>query len=262
MVRSSCFSARIALTLAVIGLFAAPANAQLIGGGQVGGGGGGGGGTGGNTNFNRGAGLTQSGQVEASGAVQRTQETFVGSSTGGVSHPLSVAASNGADGLSNFGSVSGFNPNGSANALGGTTGGLGGALGGLTGGLGGGFGNTRGGFGNTQFGNQFGGNQFGTQNQNGTLAQGTIPVRMTIGFSTPRTGSTIVAQRLQTLFTQIPALKNAVNITVVMDGATAVLTGTAISEREQDFAARLVMLEPGVDAVRNEVRVVSESDEE
>ena len=85
---------------------------------------------------------------------------------------------------------------------------------------------------------------------------------MTIGFSIPRTGSTVVANRLQARFKEIPALKGTINVTVVMEGSTAVLTGTAISEREQGFAASLAMLEPGVDDVRNEVRVVSENDEE
>jgi hypothetical protein len=242
---------RLAFAFLAAGFFAVPASAQFTGGGQTGGG---------NTNVNRNAGLTQSGQVEASGAVARTQESFVGSSTGGVSHPLSVAASNGADGLSNFGSVTGFNPNGSAGALGGSTGGIGGALGGLTGGFGGGGGQ----FGNTS---QFGGNQFGNTNQfgatgaNGANGQTTIPVRMAIGFTTVRPGSVVVAQRLQDRFTQIPALKNAVNITVVMEGSTAVLSGTAVSAREQDLAGRLAMLEPGVDLVRNEVRLVEETDE-
>lgn len=248
--------------VAVVTLMSMPrsASAQLIGGGGNLGGGLGGGTAGGNTNFNRNAGLTQSGQVEASGAVARNQETFVGSSTGGVSHPLSVAAANGQDGLSNFGSIPGFNPNGSSNALG--TGGLGG-FGGLTSGLGGlgGLNSLGGGFGNRSLGNQLGslfGNQLG--NQNATQTQGSVPVRIVIGFETTPTGSSIVASRLQARYGDLPGLRDGLKATVVMEGRVAVLQGTAVSERERDLAERLAMLEPGIDAVRNEVRVELASD--
>ena len=245
------FNRCIALSFLLSGVACSTASAQLIQGGQGGGG----------QNGNRNAGLTQSGQVEASGAVARNVESFVGSATGGVSHPLSVAAASGQDGLSNFGSVPGFNPNGSANALGGTTGGFGGGgLGGFGGGLGGGlggFGGNRGGIGGGGFRN-FGNAGLGGGNLGGA-AQAVLPTRLTIGYAYTRVGSTVLASRLSQRFVQIPAFKSVVKIAVVMDGDTAVLSGTAPSAHQRMLVERVAMLEPGVSAVRNEVRVVGES---
>ncbi len=242
------FHRSIALTLVLGGVLSTTASAQLIQGGQQGGQQG---------NVDRNAGLTQSGQVEASGAVSRAIETFVGSATGGVSHPLSIAAAGGQDGLTNFGSIPGFNPNGSANALGGTTGGIGGfggggGIGGI-GGIGGGGGFGGGGIGGGGFQN-FGNAGVGGGNLGTT--QAVVPTRLVIGYRYTRTGSTVIANRLSERFVQIPAFKSVVKIAVVMDGDTAVLSGTAPSDHQRMLVERVAMLEPGVNAVRNQVRVV------
>jgi hypothetical protein len=236
-------SKHFAIALIFGGLLTSTASAQLIGGGGQGGQ---------NGQANRNAGLTQTGQVNAGGAVQRDTETFIGSTTNAVSHPLSIAAMSGQDGLANFGTVAGFNPNGSSTAL---SGGLSGALGGLTGGLGG-----IGGIGGIGGRNQFG--QTGQLGQaNGAAGtQTSIPFRLTLGFTVPRAGSPVVAARLQTRITRIPRF-STVNVTVVMDGQTAVLKGTAPSDHERTLLEGLAKLEPGVDAVRNEVRVVEASPE-
>ena len=49
---------------------------------------------------------------------------------------------------------------------------------------------------------------------------------------------------------------------VEMEGETVVLRGTVPSERDRDLAARLALLEPGISAVRNELRVVPSSEPE
>jgi hypothetical protein len=46
---------------------------------------------------------------------------------------------------------------------------------------------------------------------------------------------------------------------VSVEGATATLRGEVASERDRTLAERLVLFEPGIDSVRNELKVRSPS---
>ncbi len=63
--------------------------------------------------------------------------------------------------------------------------------------------------------------------------------------------SEVVAQRLQTS----PALHPANRIEVFLEGTTATLRGEVVSERDRGLAEQLALFEPGIYAVRNDLRV-------
>jgi hypothetical protein len=60
-----------------------------------------------------------------------------------------------------------------------------------------------------------------------------------------------VAQRLQSS----PALHPANRIEVALEGTTAILRGEVVSERDRGLAEQLALFEPGIYAVRNDLRV-------
>lgn len=210
----------------------------------------------------RSAGLTQTGQVQSEGALQRTQQAFVGSSsqsmgggglrsiaggTGGTTGGIPGFTGGGAGGLrGGIGGLGGLGGIGGFGGLGGL-GGIGGLRGMGVGGLGyGGLG--RGGL-NTfgQFGNQAG--MAGTQQQR----QIRTSVRIGPSGNMPVMGARV--QSFQSRLPRIPAISDSDQVDVKMDGATAILTGTVASPRDRELVARLILLEPGVRDVRNELEV-------
>ncbi|GIW92162.1 MAG: hypothetical protein KatS3mg110_0203 [Pirellulaceae bacterium] len=180
------------------------------------------------------AGLQQTGQVQARGAIQRTDTGFVGASGQSM---VDFAALRGGGG--NAATATGV-PGGLA-AL--SRSGLGTQM--LLG-LG------RGGLG--QFG-QF--NQMGLVGQQRTgqqQQQMRIPVRL--GISPVRTTAPVAAGRFAERLNRIPALRNvASKVEVTVEGRAVVLRGTVATEHERDLLARLALLEPGIDEVRNELQV-------
>ncbi|MGV3607396.1 MAG: BON domain-containing protein [Planctomycetaceae bacterium] len=107
--------------------------------------------------------------------------------------------------------------------------------------------------------NRNGQNGFGQQNNNGNKQQpqGVLRVPLKLGFTpTPVVSSTFTATtsaRLQ----KLPALKNQRGVNVAMEGSTVVLRGEVASEADRELAEGLMMLEPEVSAVRNELVVRS-----
>lgn len=169
-------------------------------------------------------------------------------------------------GATAFGSaLGGFDPNFGAAILGANaaTGGLGntGGFGGINtlgggfggGGFGGGFGG--GGFGGGAFGGgAFGGNTRGGnfQNQNGQN-QSTLRATVKIGFAYAGPTSTARSTTINARLARIPMPANAQGVRVEMRGRTAVLVGTAESAADVDLITRLLSLEPGIDAVENQL---------
>jgi hypothetical protein len=100
-------------------------------------------------------------------------------------------------------------------------------------------------------------NQLDNFNQNAFGQQARVPVRVTLrlGFPSPAPApgqaSTVLSQRL----TQLPGVQLVGTPEVLLDGRTAVVLGTAASERDRELVSRLLLLEPGVSAVRNEMSV-------
>jgi len=63
--------------------------------------------------------------------------------------------------------------------------------------------------------------------------------------------------RVQKHLARIPQLKNSGSLAVEMEGRVAVLRGEVSSQHERDLVARLVLLEPGIADVRNELQVAA-----
>lgn len=109
------------------------------------------------------------------------------------------------------------------------------------------------------FGNR--GNRGRQQEQQGDNERPPVRVRLEVGFAPPpQTASTLattVNARLQRL-----AVDHSLGQTqVAVDGDTVVLRGIAESESQRRVLERLVMLEPGVGAVRNEMVIAGTSAE-
>ena len=63
--------------------------------------------------------------------------------------------------------------------------------------------------------------------------------------------------RVQNHLARIPQLKSSGSVKVEMEGQVAILRGAVSSQHERDLVARLVLLEPGIADVRNELQVAS-----
>ncbi len=185
------------------------------------------------------AGLQQTGQIQARGAIQRTDTGFVGATSQSM---VDLSALRGGGGGSTNLPTSGL---GNLGALG--RGGLGAQL---TLGLG------RAGLG------QFGGlgqigqlNQMNLAGQQGRTQQQQMRVAVRIGFEPVRTAPTTAANRFVSRLARIPALQGLNDIQVSVEGRSVVLRGTVPTEHDRELLARLALLEPGIDAVQNELRV-------
>lgn len=125
-------------------------------------------------------------------------------------------------------------------------------LGGL--GLGGGL--NIGGYGGQNFQNQNFQNQNYGQGYGGVGNTRTLPrAVMRVAFDVPAPSATAVNTRITTRMARIPKAHLNGKVAVQMEGTTAVLTGAVSNASDSDLAARLVMLEPGVEEVRNELVV-------
>ena len=108
-----------------------------------------------------------------------------------------------------------------------------------------------------QFGGQFG-NQFGSQiggAQAGTAGQLPLRHRVRIDVSPSPRAITRISREFAARLTRLPGLSGVGSVDVAMEGRIAVLTGSVASEQTRDLVARLAMLEPGIEAVRNELSV-------
>jgi hypothetical protein len=77
----------------------------------------------------------------------------------------------------------------------------------------------------------------------------------TIGFEFAAPSMTSMQTSLQQTIAESTRLPSKANMTVVVDGETVVLRGTASSDRERRMAEALVRLTPGVHDVRNDLEV-------
>lgn len=90
-----------------------------------------------------------------------------------------------------------------------------------------------------------------------------VPLRLGpagTSFSGPAPGPAVASGpnlRVQQSLARIPQLRGASSLSVEMQGQVAVLKGVVTSQHERDLVARLVLLEPGVGDVKNELQVGS-----
>jgi len=92
-------------------------------------------------------------------------------------------------------------------------------------------------------------------------AQNRKPIRATIRPEielTPRTQGEIQSRTASRL-TNLPAAKKYPNATASYENGAVVLRGSVATERDKKMMAKLMMLEPGVDSVRNELSVQARS---
>ena len=81
---------------------------------------------------------------------------------------------------------------------------------------------------------------------------------ISLGFTpTSRPSPIDIGSRVQKRLARIPQLRQNGPMTVEMDGRVAVLRGDVASQHERDLVGRLVLLEPGISDVRNELQVAT-----
>jgi len=100
-------------------------------------------------------------------------------------------------------------------------------------------------------GGQTGLNNNNTRNTGRTALR--IPFRL--GFEMPSVPAPVLKATVQRRITKLPGLKAANKVVVVIEKDTAVLQGTVTNSDQGDLIAGLMLLEPGVYKVRNELVV-------
>jgi hypothetical protein len=100
-------------------------------------------------------------------------------------------------------------------------------------------------------GGQTGLNNNNTRNTGRTALR--IPFRL--GFEMPRVPAPVLTASVQRRITKLPGLEAGNKVVVVIEKDTAVLQGTVTNSDQGDLIAGLMLLEPGVYKVRNELVV-------
>jgi len=126
--------------------------------------------------------------------------------------------------------------------------------------VGGGFGNSMSGMGG--FGGMGGmggmggfGRMGGFGNQNQTQTQNTLRFPYVIAFKTAPFVPLRVQVRAETRLKKLPGLSKFNQVSVTMNKTTATLKGVVVSDRDKRFVEKLVLLEPGVKVIDNQLAV-------
>lgn len=88
-----------------------------------------------------------------------------------------------------------------------------------------------------------------------TRAKKTVRAVRSVEFEYRAPAVAVMNTNLGTRLTKSKAVAAQGNLTVAMEGRTAVLTGTVANEHARDLAARLCLLEPGVSKVENRLTI-------
>ena len=116
------------------------------------------------------------------------------------------------------------------------------------------FGSGRSGFGNLF--NQL--NQFNANANRNTQRQ-LRRVPFELGFKPPQLAPPAqLSEQIQTRLDRIPQLRKMGQVSLNLEGQTAVIRGQVENANDRDLVARLVMMEPGVSDVRNELTLAGE----
>ncbi len=87
--------------------------------------------------------------------------------------------------------------------------------------------------------------------------KGPVRTHMRLGFESPGQPAGSVGPQFSNVVRRVldrPDLGGG-EVSVTLEGSTAVLTGTVASKHARDLVERLALLEPGIGAVRNELTV-------
>ena len=97
------------------------------------------------------------------------------------------------------------------------------------------------------------GGQTGLNNNNRTTGRTALRIPFRIGFEMASIPTPVLKASVQRRITKLPGIKGDNKVVVVIEKETAVLQGTVISRNQSDLLAGLMLLEPGVYKVRNEL---------
>ena len=133
-----------------------------------------------------------------------------------------------------------------------------------------GMGRTGGGL-NTGGFNTGGFNQFGNLNRMNNMFGGRTgqrgPTRMNLRTSVqlgstapPAQAPTVIGERVQTQIARISRIQEMGSVTVELEGRTAVLRGQVATEQDRALVGRMLLLEPGISDVRNELTFAPQAD--
>ncbi len=79
--------------------------------------------------------------------------------------------------------------------------------------------------------------------------------RLSIAFDVIRPSEAEVAESLARLLSSSPGFQSSNRFEVSVEGGIATLRGEVASERDRTLAERLILFEPGIDSVQNELKV-------
>jgi hypothetical protein len=120
----------------------------------------------------------------------------------------------------------------------------------------------------TQFFNQMTRNMSGRNNRNQRPVQTEenerppVRIRLELGFPAPRSAPSAVATNLNTRLTRLAVDHRLGQPQIAVEGGTVVLRGIADSDSQRRVLEQLILLEPGVMSVRNEMVVAGATDVE
>ncbi len=86
-------------------------------------------------------------------------------------------------------------------------------------------------------------------------SQQALRVPIELGFTRPAATLGANQERLQSRLERIPQIRDMGDVRVQMDGRVAVLQGQVTTPQERELVARMLLLEPGIGDVRNELEV-------
>ena len=110
-----------------------------------------------------------------------------------------------------------------------------------------------GGMGRGMMGGMFGGQQ--QQQQPGANLRFPFVVKFTVAPIVPAK----VRMQAENRLTKLPGLSKYNKVAVQIKGVTATLTGQVVSQREKSLVERLVLLEPGINDVRNDLVIAEKT---
>ncbi|MFP6619048.1 MAG: BON domain-containing protein [Pirellulaceae bacterium] len=100
-----------------------------------------------------------------------------------------------------------------------------------------------------------GGQMGGGNNSSRNSGRNALRIPFRIGFQMPAVPAPVLKASVQRRITKLPGLKTGNKVVVLIEKETAVLQGTVIDSDQADLLAGLMLLEPGVYKVRNELVV-------
>ena len=120
------------------------------------------------------------------------------------------------------------------------------------------FGQTQGGFAGSGL-EQFLGRaaQRDFQNEGSANLGRRAPLRpsLSLGFDVSGPSAAVVSTQMTQRLAKLPNLQELTPVTVAIEGRTAILRGRVATQHDRQMLAQIVLLEPGVSAVRNELQL-------